>query len=98
MTNSAGAVQNGLVLRLSVPGSGEMAGVGPEMAAKLAQQLGLDPAAARKVGEMLPELAAQLSPTEAGPVSFEFQKRQSELLIEARHGSRVAERRVPLGA
>ena len=36
MTNSAGAVQNGLVLRLSVPTSGEMSNLGPELATRLA--------------------------------------------------------------
>ena len=46
MTETAGAVQNGFVLRMSVPASGELGALGPELGAKLAEQLGVAPAGA----------------------------------------------------
>ena len=84
MTETAGAVQNGFVLRISVPASGEIGALGPELGTKLAEQLGLVPARAAKVGEAMAELARGL---EAAPdISFEFHKDGAELRIEARQG------------
>jgi hypothetical protein len=97
MTNSGGAVQNGLVLRLSVPASGEMTVVGPEMAVKLAEQVGLERANCGKVGTALAELIRRLDPGGQGDVAFEFHKSDTELTIQARQDDRSAEIRVPLG-
>jgi hypothetical protein len=97
MTNSAGAVQKGLVLRMSVPAAGEMARVAPELAARLAEQLGLSPAAARDVGRAITELSAEVAATDAD-VEFEFHKLDAALDIVARSGGSTASRRVALSA
>ena len=98
MTNSAGAVRNGLVLRLSIPASGDIAAVGLELAVKLAEQLGLGAPQAARVGDAVAALARQVDPSGAADLSFEFHKVNGELKIEARQGSRASETRVPLGA
>lgn len=98
MNEPAGAVQNGLVLRLSVPASGDMAVVGPEMAVKLAEQLGIAPSHAGGVGDTLSRLAREVGDSTGADVSFEFHKSGAELKIEARQGSRTSEARVPLSA
>jgi len=96
MTETAGAVQNGFVLRISVPASGELGALGPELAAKLAEQLGLAPMRVAKVGEAMAELARGL---EAAPdISFEFHKDAAELRIEARQGDTLRSATVPLSA
>src|SRR5690606_23288013 len=97
MTNSAGAVQNGLVLRMSVPVSGEMAAVGPELAARLAEQLGLTAAAAGAVSQAITDLSAEVSQRENG-VEFEFLKQDAKLEIVARAGQATATRQVALNA
>ena len=98
MTNSAGAVQNGLVLRLSLPATGDMAAVGPELATRLAQQLGLTAAHAAPVGAAVTELSRTVDPSGTANVDFEFYKVGAELQIMARHDSRAAEKRIPLNA
>ena len=94
---SSGAVQNGLVLRLSVPASGEMSVVGPEMAVKLAAQVGCDKAHSAQVGAACSDLIRRLDPTGLADVALEFHKSDSELTIQARQDDRSAEIRVPLG-
>jgi hypothetical protein len=96
MNYSAGAVQNGLVLRLSVPASGEMAGLGPELATRLAVQIGITPAHAAKAGDAIGELSRTLAPSAGADIEFEFHKLGAELKITARHEDRVAESHVPL--
>jgi hypothetical protein len=98
MTNSTGAVQNGLVLRLSVPGAGEMAGLGQELATKLAEQIGVGAIHAAQVGAAITELTRTVDPSSAADIEFEFYKLGAELKITARHEGRVAESRVPLNA
>lgn len=97
MTKSAGAVQNGLVLRLSMPASGDLSAVGPEMAVKLAEQLGLAAPHAARLADTITDLARTVG-ADATEVSFEFTKADAELRIEARQGSRASEARVPLNA
>jgi hypothetical protein len=96
MTNSEGVVKNGFVLRMSVPASGDMTGVGADMAVKLAEQLGVTAAAG--VGAAISELARTVSPEGGDDVSFEFRKSDTELTIEARQDSRSSETRIPLTA
>ena len=96
MTNSEGVVKNGFVLRMSVPASGEMTGVGAEMAVKLAEQLGA--ASSSDVAAAISELARTVSPAGGDEVSFEFRKSDTELTIEARQDSRSSETRIPLTA
>ena len=98
MMNPEGVVQNGFVLRMSVPASGDMAAVGPEMAVKLAEQLGIPPAAAAKVGAAISELARTVCPSGRDDVAFEFHKSDTELTIAARHDGRETATRVPLTA
>jgi hypothetical protein len=98
MTNSAGAVQNGLVLRLSLPATGDMAAVGPELATRLARQLGVSGADAARVGAAVTDLSRTVDSSAAADVEFEFYKVGAELQIVARHDSRTAEKRIPLNA
>ena len=95
MTNSAGAVQKGLVLRMSVPAAGQMAEVGPQLGSKLGQQLGLSTDAAAAVAQAITDLAAGLAQRN-GDVEFEFNKLDGHLEIVARSGDRRDVARVPL--
>ena len=95
MTNSAGAVQNGLVLRMSVPASGEMASLGPALATRLAEQLGLPGGATRDMTQAITDLSAEVGRREAD-VEFEFLKRDATLEIVARGGASTASRQVAL--
>jgi hypothetical protein len=96
MTNSAGAVHNGLVLRLSVPASGDLASVGPELATRLAEQLGIADAKAGDVGAAISDLAKSVAPSGTNDVQFEFHKVDLQLKIVASHDGRKAETRIPL--
>ena len=98
MTNSAGVVQNGLVLRLSVPASGELAALGPELATRLAEQLGVTAAQATRVASAISGLSNDVRSTEAATLEFEFHKLESQLTIRARCDGRTAETRIPLSA
>lgn len=95
---SAGGVQNGLVLRVSVPSSGEFTSVGTDIAAKLAEQLAIAPPHAARVAAAIGELARQVDRAGAAEVSFEFHKIDAELKVEARQDDRTADTRVPLSA
>jgi hypothetical protein len=97
MTNSAGVVQNGLVLRMSVPVAGEMASLGPALGSRLAEQLGLPAKAAGDVGQAITDLAAEVGQSEAD-VEFEFLKREAMLEIVARSDGSTATRQVALHA
>jgi len=98
MTNSAGAVQNGLVLRLSVPTSGEMTALGPELATRVAGQLGVEPSQSARVPAAVADLLTQVDSSGAGDVEFEFHKLESQLKIVARCEERSAETHIPLSA
>jgi hypothetical protein len=98
MTNSAGAVQNGFVLRLSVPTSGEMSNLGPELATRLAEQLGVKPARSTHVAGAMADLAQQVNSSAALVVHFEFHKHDAQLKIVARCDERTAETRILLSA
>ena len=96
MTNSEGVVKNGFVLRMSLPASGDLTGIGAEMAVKLAEQLGA--AGAARVGAAITDLARTVCPEGGNDVSFEFHKSDTELTIEARQDGRSSETRIPLTA
>ena len=89
-------MQDGFVLRVSLPPSGDLAGLAPDMAVKLAEQLGLDGPGAERVGAAVAELARQVDASSGENVLLEFHKVRGELKIEARHGSRASETRVQL--
>ena len=98
MTNSAGAVQNGLVLRLSVPAAGELAALGRELAIALAEQIGIS-RAKKRVGEALAELTRAVDPSgESASIGFEFHKLDAALRIEARLEDRSSTVTIPLAA
>ena len=95
MTETAGAVQNGFVLRMSVPASGELGALGLELGTKLAEQLGVDVAGAAKVGEAMAELARGLD--SAHDISYVFHKDAAALRIQAQQGDVSRSATVPLG-
>lgn len=98
MTNSAGAVQNGLVLRLSVPTSGEMANLGQELASRLAEQLGVKASQVAHVATAITDLSKAVNSSAAVNVEFEFHKYDAQLTVLARCEERTAETRIPLSA
>ena len=89
-------MHDGLVLRLSIPASGDIFVVGPEMAVKLAEQLGLDGERASRVGQAVTELTRDVDASGGSEIAFEFRKAGAELTIQVRHGSQTSEARVPL--
>ena len=97
MSQSAGAVRNGLVLRFSVPATGELRDVATELAVKVAEQLGAKPQADGGVARAIDELATRIGASD-GDMSFEFHKLDRELKIEARSNGRASEARIPLPA
>jgi hypothetical protein len=98
MANSAGGVQNGLVLRLSVPASGELAALGPELATRLAEQLGVTAADATQVASAVAGLTSEVRSPGAATVEFEFYKMDVQLTVRAHCHGRTAETRLPLNA
>ena len=96
MTETAGAGQNGFVLRMSVPATGELGALGMELGTKLAEQLGLAPTLAATVGDTMTELAEGLDSTR--DISFEFHKDDAELRIDAQQGETSRRATVPLKA
>ncbi|MBA3297166.1 MAG: hypothetical protein H0U19_09535 [Acidobacteria bacterium] len=97
MSNSAGAVRNGLVLRISLPASGDLRDIAAAVASKVAQQLGVK-GQDGSLGQALDDLALRVEPSADGDVAFEFFKVDRELRIEARSGNRASESRLPLSA
>jgi len=97
MSNSAGAVRNGLVLRLSVPAAGDLRGIAGEIAAKLADQLGVK-AVNGGLPAALDDLARRVDPGAADDIAFEFRKVDQELKIEARCHGRASQAHVPLAS
>lgn len=98
MTETAGAVENGFVLRMSVPASGELAGLAPVLGVKLAEQLGVPHARASLVGDALAELARLLVAAGGGEISYAFHKDGAALRIDARQGAATRTTTIPLGA
>ncbi len=98
MTNSAGVVQNGLVLRVSVPTSGEMSALGSELACRLAEQLGVRASQVPQVATAIGDLSRTVEASTAGAVEFEFHKHEAQLEVRARCDGRTAETRIPLNA
>jgi hypothetical protein len=98
MTETAGAVQNGFVLRMSVPAAGELGELGPELAVKLVEQLGVSGPPATKVGDAITELTRAIDPSGTKDVLFEFHKEGAELRIEARQGDATRTTTIALSA
>jgi hypothetical protein len=104
MSQSAGAVRNGLVLRFSVPTSGELRSLATELAVKLAEQLGVPSQEDAPVARALEDLARRIGLSDsdtgqgAADIAFEIHKLDRELRIEARLNGRASEARIPLPA
>lgn len=98
MTETAGAVHNGFVLRVSVPATGEIGALAPELGVKLAEQLGVTPAHAARVGDAMGELARAVDPAASSEISYAFHKDGAELRIEARQGDEARSTTVSLSA
>ena len=98
MSQSAGAVRNGLVLRFSLPASGELRAIAGELAAKVADQLGVRGQGEGGLAAAIEDLAGRVEPSADSDLAFEFHKLDRELKIEARSDGRVSEIRIPLPA
>ena len=98
MTETAGAVENGFVLRVSLPAAGELGAVGAELGVKLAEQLGVPRSRAMEVGEAMATLARAVGAVATGDISYAFHKDGGELRIEARQGNEARTATVPLSA
>lgn len=98
MSQSAGAVRNGLVLRFSLPASGELRAIANELAAKVGDQLGVRAQGEGGLAAAFEELVGRVQPAAEGNLAFEFHKVDRELKIEARFDGRASETRIPLPA
>ena len=98
MSQSAGAVRNGLVLRLSLPASGELRAITTDLAAKMADQLGACAHGEGSVAAAIEDLVARIQPAAEAQLALEFHKVDRELKIEARCDGRASEARIPLPA
>jgi hypothetical protein len=98
MSQSADAVRNGLVLRFTLPASGELRAIASELAAKVADQFGVTGQGEGGLAATLEELARRVSPSNDGDLAFEFHKMDRELKLEARSDGRASETRIPLPA
>lgn len=98
MTETAGAVRNGLVLRMSLPATGDLGALAPELGVKLAEQLGVAHADAAKIGDAVARLAAVVASAPSGDLSFAFHKDGADLRIEVRQGDQARTATVPLHA
>ena len=96
MSYSAGAVRNGLVLRFSLPASGDLRAIAGELAAKVAEQLGVRAQGEGGLATAIEDLAGRVAPPADGDLAFEFHKVDRELKIEARCDGRASEARIPL--
>ena len=98
MSQSADTVRNGLVLRLTLPATGELRAIATALAVKMAEQLGIAPQGDGGLAPALDQLVRDVAPDTDGDVAFEFHKLDRELKIEARAAGRASEARLPLPA
>ena len=101
MSEAAGAVRNGFVLRFSVPASGELRTLATELGVRIAEQLGAPAQGEGGVARAIEDLAHRVCPSgngSNGDIAFEFHKNGRELKIEARSDGRASEARIPLPA
>lgn len=86
------------MLRFFVPASGELRLVATDLAAKVAEQLGVNGEGRAAIKGTLDDLARRVGVTGDDEVAFEFHKLDRELKIEARSNGRASEARIPLPA
>lgn len=87
-----------LIIRMSVPAGGELRGVAPELAARVAEFL--DPAHdSASVAAALEGVASQVAPPGTDTdIEFEVHRVDGDVLIKARCASRTAEAQCRLPA
>jgi hypothetical protein len=91
MPNPSGSAQE-VLLRLSVPAAGDLRAIAPELAGKVAEQLGAGAPEAAGVAEVVERVAREVAGTERdGQIEFTFRRAAGALLIEARSSGRTAE-------
>ena len=99
MSERSGSVRNAFALRLSVPATGELRGIAPELAARIAEHFGVRAEGTPSMTSMLEELAASVDPGGQGAeIEFDFRHSGRELVIAARSGTQTSEARYPLPA
>ena len=102
MSQSAGAVRNGLVLRFTVPASGELRAIASELTVKVAAQLGAkgqdEATVSRAIDDLLHRVASEHGDASPGhdDIAIEVHKAGRELRIEARSNGRASEARISL--
>jgi hypothetical protein len=91
MANPSGSAQE-VLLRLSVPAAGDLRAIAPELAVKVAEQLGGGALEAARAAEAVERVALDVAaPDGDGQIEFIFRRAAGALLIEARSGGRTAE-------
>jgi hypothetical protein len=99
MAKSSGSAQEDVLLRLSVPASGDLRAIASELAVKVAEYLGTGGPEAAGVATALERAAREVAPPEGdAQIEFVFRRAAGALLIEARSGGGVAEMRYVLPA
>jgi hypothetical protein len=97
MSESGGALPSALVLRLSVPASGGLRGIATDLAAKIAEYVGISVAEAASVAIALDGLFVRVAPAGSdADVALEFRQVEGELLIHATCEGQRSEVRYPL--
>ena len=96
MSNSADTVRNGLVLRCSLPTTGDLRAIVTELAAKVAEQLGVSAQGDGGLLQVLEDLTRRVQPAVDENIAFEFHKKDRVLKIEARAAGRASEADIPL--
>ncbi len=100
MSESAGKAADAstLVLRVSVPSRGDLRHIAAAVAGKLAEYLG-SRGLQDAMGGLLDALAARVAPPNAdAEIAFAFNRRDSDLVIEAECNGRSSEVRYPLSS
>jgi len=95
MAESGGRAPGEIVVRLSVPGAGDLRGIAADLARKVAEHLQMGPPEA--LAGAVEQLASEVGGGTA-EIEFLFRRRGGALSVEARSEGRTAESRHPLPA
>ena len=90
-----------LDVRLSVPAEGDLRNIAGELAARIAEHLGVKSPDAASLSATISGLASRLGSGGGQPaqdITFEFRQVDRELIIEARCAGQASEVRLPLTA
>jgi hypothetical protein len=97
-TTGAGPTTQALDVRLSVPAEGELRDIAAELAAKIAEHLGVKAADAASLSATVSGLASRVAGGGQPDITFDFRQVDRELIIEARCAGQASEVRLPLTA